>query len=73
MTAGVESVCGRCRSRLYLQALKDCFFVLLQVAGDEARTSHRPDFIQLSNRSPDMEDLVLFPNQWEEKVNLAER
>lgn len=52
--------------------MKD-FFLSLQVAGDEARTSHRPDFIQLSNQSPDMEDLVLFPNQWEDKVNPAER
>lgn len=59
--------------QVVLTGHKRCFFKSLQVAGDEARSSHRPDFIKLSNQSPDMEDLVLFPNQWEDKVNLAER
>ncbi|XP_029317026.1 LOW QUALITY PROTEIN: mitogen-activated protein kinase-binding protein 1 [Cottoperca gobio] len=32
---------------------------------DDARTNQRPDFIQLSNQSPDGEALVLYPDQWE--------
>ncbi|XP_059209066.1 mitogen-activated protein kinase-binding protein 1 isoform X2 [Centropristis striata] len=37
----------------------------------DARTNQRPDFIQLSNQSPDREDPVLFPDQWEDRVSLA--
>ncbi|KAK5857894.1 hypothetical protein PBY51_011105 [Eleginops maclovinus] len=37
----------------------------------EARTNHRPDFIQLSNQSPDTEAVVLYPDQWEDRVSLA--
>lgn len=48
-------------------------YFYLQAAGDDVRTNHRPDFIQLSNQSPDMEDLVLYPDQWEDRVSLAER
>lgn len=40
---------------------------------DEERTNQRPDFIQLSNQSPDREDVVLYPDQWEDRVSLAER
>ncbi|KAK1875505.1 Mitogen-activated protein kinase-binding protein 1 [Dissostichus eleginoides] len=39
--------------------------------GSEARTNQRPDFIQLSNQSPDMEAVVLYPDQWEDRVSLA--
>nr|XP_046268092.1 mitogen-activated protein kinase-binding protein 1 isoform X2 [Scatophagus argus] len=39
---------------------------------DEMRTNQRPDFIQLSNQSPDGEDMVLYPDQWEDRVSLAE-
>lgn len=45
----------------------------LQVADEEARTNHRPDYIQLSNQSPDVEEMVLYPNQWEDGASLAER
>ncbi|XP_070776044.1 mitogen-activated protein kinase-binding protein 1 [Enoplosus armatus] len=38
---------------------------------DEERTNQRPDFIRLSNQSPDREDLVLYPDQWEDRVSLA--
>ncbi|XP_018544297.1 mitogen-activated protein kinase-binding protein 1 isoform X2 [Lates calcarifer] len=41
------------------------------VEGNEARTSQRPDFILLSNQSPDREDPVLYPDQWEDRVSLA--
>ncbi|XP_039993387.1 mitogen-activated protein kinase-binding protein 1 [Xiphias gladius] len=41
------------------------------VEDDGARTSHRPDFILLSNQSPDREDPVLYPDQWEDRVSLA--
>ncbi|KAM8737759.1 mitogen-activated protein kinase-binding protein 1 isoform 3-T3 [Acanthopagrus schlegelii] len=38
----------------------------------EMRTNQRPDFIHLSNHSPDREELVLYPDQWEDRVSLAE-
>ncbi|KAM6916877.1 mitogen-activated protein kinase-binding protein 1 [Lycodopsis pacificus] len=38
---------------------------------NEARTNQRPDFIPLSNHSPDMEAVVLYPDQWEDRVSLA--
>ncbi|KAF1375278.1 hypothetical protein PFLUV_G00237920 [Perca fluviatilis] len=38
---------------------------------DEARTNQRPEFIHLSNRSPDREPLVLYPDQWEDRLSLA--
>ncbi|AWP15923.1 putative mitogen-activated protein kinase-binding protein 1 [Scophthalmus maximus] len=38
---------------------------------DEARTNQRPDFILLSNHSPDRENPVLYPDQWEDRVSLA--
>ncbi|XP_026164217.1 mitogen-activated protein kinase-binding protein 1 isoform X2 [Mastacembelus armatus] len=38
---------------------------------DELRTNQRPDFILLSNQSPDGEDPVLYPDQWEDRVSLA--
>ncbi|XP_067335664.1 mitogen-activated protein kinase-binding protein 1 isoform X1 [Channa argus] len=38
---------------------------------DELRTSQRPDFILLSNPTPDREVPVLYPDQWEERVSLA--
>ncbi|KAL7380574.1 hypothetical protein ABVT39_020004 [Epinephelus coioides] len=38
---------------------------------DEAKTNQRPDFIRLSNQSPDREPLVLYPNEWEDRVSLA--
>ncbi|XP_027130644.1 LOW QUALITY PROTEIN: mitogen-activated protein kinase-binding protein 1 [Larimichthys crocea] len=38
---------------------------------DEARTNQRPDFIRLSNQSPDREAQVLYPDQWEDRVSLA--
>ncbi|XP_023286150.1 mitogen-activated protein kinase-binding protein 1 [Seriola lalandi dorsalis] len=38
---------------------------------DEARTNQRPDFILLSNQSPDREDPVLYPDQWEDRLSLA--
>ncbi|GLD69056.1 mitogen-activated protein kinase-binding protein 1-like isoform X1 [Lates japonicus] len=41
------------------------------VKDDEARTNQRPDFILLSNQSPDREDPVLYPDQWEDRVSLA--
>ncbi|KAM9341611.1 mitogen-activated protein kinase-binding protein 1 [Symphorus nematophorus] len=41
------------------------------VEDNEARTNQRPDFIHLSNQSPDREDLVLYPDQWEDRVSLA--
>ncbi|XP_010793687.1 mitogen-activated protein kinase-binding protein 1-like [Notothenia coriiceps] len=41
--------------------------------GSQARTNQRPDFIQLSNQSPDMEAVVLYPDQWEDRVSLAGR
>ncbi|KAG7238068.1 hypothetical protein INR49_031422 [Caranx melampygus] len=41
------------------------------VEDDEARTNQRPDFILLSNQSPDREDPVLYPDQWEDSVSLA--
>ncbi|XP_026196225.1 mitogen-activated protein kinase-binding protein 1-like isoform X2 [Anabas testudineus] len=39
---------------------------------DEAGTNQRPDFIPLSNQSPDREDPVLYPNQWDDRVSLAD-
>ncbi|XP_034050708.1 mitogen-activated protein kinase-binding protein 1 isoform X2 [Thalassophryne amazonica] len=41
------------------------------VDDDEGRTSQRPDFILLSKQSPDTEDPVLYPDQWEERVSLT--
>ncbi|KAM6968586.1 mitogen-activated protein kinase-binding protein 1 [Tautogolabrus adspersus] len=41
------------------------------VEDNEAGTNQRPDFIQLSNQSPDREDPVLYPDQWEDRVSLA--
>ncbi|XP_035850289.1 mitogen-activated protein kinase-binding protein 1 isoform X2 [Sander lucioperca] len=38
---------------------------------NEARTNQRPEFIHLSNRSPDREPLVLYPDQWEDRLSLA--
>ncbi|XP_075941322.1 mitogen-activated protein kinase-binding protein 1 isoform X2 [Anarhichas minor] len=38
---------------------------------NEVRTNQRPDFIPLSNHSPDMEAVVLYPDQWEDRVSLA--
>ncbi|KAK2826845.1 hypothetical protein Q5P01_021059 [Channa striata] len=38
---------------------------------DEARTNQRPDFILLSNQSPDREAPVLYPDHWEDRVSLA--
>ncbi|XP_058472258.1 mitogen-activated protein kinase-binding protein 1 isoform X3 [Solea solea] len=38
---------------------------------DESRTNQRPDFILLSNHSPQGEDAALFPDQWEDRVSLA--
>lgn len=40
---------------------------------DEVKTSQRPDFIRLSNQSPDREPLVLYPDEWEDRVSLAGR
>nr|XP_020510436.2 LOW QUALITY PROTEIN: mitogen-activated protein kinase-binding protein 1-like [Labrus bergylta] len=41
------------------------------VEDNEAGTNQRPDFIQLSNQSPDREDPVLYPDHWEDRVSLA--
>ncbi|CAJ1074945.1 LOW QUALITY PROTEIN: mitogen-activated protein kinase-binding protein 1-like [Xyrichtys novacula] len=41
------------------------------VKDDEAETNQRPEFIHLSNQSPDREDPVLYPDQWEDRVSLA--
>ncbi|TDG98507.1 hypothetical protein EPR50_G00200930 [Perca flavescens] len=38
---------------------------------DEARTNQRPEFIHLSNRNSDREPLVLYPDQWEDRLSLA--
>ncbi|XP_034722238.1 arginine-glutamic acid dipeptide repeats protein isoform X2 [Etheostoma cragini] len=38
---------------------------------DEARANKRPEFIHLSNRSPDREPVVLYPDQWEDRLSLA--
>ncbi|XP_074547838.1 mitogen-activated protein kinase-binding protein 1 isoform X2 [Halichoeres trimaculatus] len=38
---------------------------------NEPVTNQRPEFIQLSNQSPDTEDPVLYPDQWEDRVSLA--
>ncbi|XP_069008876.1 mitogen-activated protein kinase-binding protein 1 isoform X3 [Embiotoca jacksoni] len=38
---------------------------------DETRNNQRPDFILLSNQTPDREDSVLYPDQWEDRVSLA--
>ncbi|XP_068607662.1 mitogen-activated protein kinase-binding protein 1 [Brachionichthys hirsutus] len=48
----------------------------LQVTGawagcNEVRANHRPDFIWLSNQTPDREEVVLYPDQWEDSVSLA--
>lgn len=51
----------------------DWLLLSFQAASSEGRTNHRPDFIQLSNQSPDLEDHVLYPEQWEDRVSLAER
>ncbi|XP_077945287.1 mitogen-activated protein kinase-binding protein 1 isoform X1 [Gasterosteus aculeatus] len=37
----------------------------------ETWTNQRPDFIPLSNQSPDGEAVVLYPDQWEDRVSLA--
>ncbi|KAG7233388.1 hypothetical protein INR49_007076 [Caranx melampygus] len=55
--------------RSTLVELTSC--VSVQVEDDEARTNQRPDFILLSNQSPDREDPVLYPDQWEDSVSLA--
>ncbi|KAM8916663.1 mitogen-activated protein kinase-binding protein 1 isoform 2-T2 [Spinachia spinachia] len=36
-----------------------------------AWTNRRPDFIPLSNHSPDREAVALYPDQWEDRVSLA--
>ncbi|KAM7375665.1 hypothetical protein PAMP_005454 [Pampus punctatissimus] len=41
------------------------------VEDGDTRTNQRPDFIPLSNQSPDREDPVLYPDQWEDRVSLA--
>lgn len=51
----------------------DWLLLSFQAASSEGRTNHRPDFIQLSNQSPDLEDHVLYPEQWEDRLSLAER
>ncbi|XP_068194880.1 mitogen-activated protein kinase-binding protein 1 isoform X2 [Antennarius striatus] len=38
---------------------------------NEVRANHRPDFIWLSNQSTDREEVVLYPDQWEDRVSLA--
>ena len=48
-------------------------FLSIQVEDDGARTSQRPDFILLSNQSPDREDPVLYPDQGEDRVSLVGR
>lgn len=45
----------------------------VQAEDEEARTNQRPDFIRLSNQSLDRENLVLYPDQWEDSVSLAGR
>ena len=45
----------------------------VQAEDSEMRTNQRPDFIHLSNHSPDREELVLYPDQWDDRVSLAER
>uniref|UniRef100_A0A1A8V9E4 Mitogen-activated protein kinase binding protein 1 n=1 Tax=Nothobranchius furzeri TaxID=105023 RepID=A0A1A8V9E4_NOTFU len=39
--------------------------------GDEAKTNERPGFIQLSNQSLNRNDLVLFPEKWEDRISLT--
>lgn len=56
--------------RSTLVELTSCVSVQVE---DEARTNQRPDFILLSNQSPDREDPVLYPDQWEDRVSLAGR
>ncbi|XP_029983069.1 mitogen-activated protein kinase-binding protein 1 isoform X2 [Sphaeramia orbicularis] len=41
------------------------------VDDDETRTNERPGFILLSNQSPERENPVLYPDQWEDRVSLA--
>ncbi|XP_061762005.1 mitogen-activated protein kinase-binding protein 1 isoform X2 [Nerophis ophidion] len=41
--------------------------ISLQVGHVEVRTNHRPDFMSI--QSPEKEETVLFPDQWEESVN----
>nr|XP_061837712.1 mitogen-activated protein kinase-binding protein 1 [Nerophis lumbriciformis]XP_061837713.1 mitogen-activated protein kinase-binding protein 1 [Nerophis lumbriciformis] len=41
--------------------------ISLQVEHVDVRTNHRPDF--MSKQSPEKEETVLFPDQWEESVN----
>ncbi|XP_041668379.1 mitogen-activated protein kinase-binding protein 1-like [Cheilinus undulatus] len=41
------------------------------VEDEEPGTNRRPDFIRLSNQSPDREEVVLYPDQWEDRVSLA--
>uniref|UniRef100_G3NIK6 Mitogen-activated protein kinase binding protein 1 n=1 Tax=Gasterosteus aculeatus TaxID=69293 RepID=G3NIK6_GASAC len=47
--------------------------VSLQAEDGETWTNQRPDFIPLSNQSPDGEAVVLYPDQWEDRVSLAGR
>ncbi|XP_029349372.1 mitogen-activated protein kinase-binding protein 1 isoform X2 [Echeneis naucrates] len=41
------------------------------VEDEDRKTNQRPDFIRLSNQSPDREEPVLFPDQWEDRLSLA--
>lgn len=45
----------------------------IQAGSDEVRANQRPDFIWLANQSVDTDDVVLYPDQWEDRVSVAER
>ncbi|XP_017293165.1 mitogen-activated protein kinase-binding protein 1 isoform X2 [Kryptolebias marmoratus] len=40
-------------------------------ADEEAKSSQRPDFIQLSTQTLNRDDPVLFPDKWEDRLSLA--
>lgn len=55
-----------------LPRCQTCVFMSVQVE-KEAMTNQRPHFILLSNHSPETDDPVLYPDQWEDRVSLAGR
>ncbi|XP_047197692.1 mitogen-activated protein kinase-binding protein 1 isoform X2 [Hippoglossus stenolepis] len=66
---GVEA--GPQRANQELGSTMSLQVTTAQVEDDELRTNQRPDFILLSNHSPDRENPVLYPDQWEDRVSLA--
>nr|XP_057946593.1 mitogen-activated protein kinase-binding protein 1-like [Doryrhamphus excisus] len=45
--------------------------ISLQVEHLGSQTNQRPDFMSPSNQSPEKEEQVLFPDQWEDRVSLS--